>query len=303
MRVTDGLLFHGSGLVPFRELVRHVEGVAGTVPMRWVVEPRFGYASAKTAIVARGTIAVASSRADAVAIRSFDAGEPEIDGSDGLRAIRGRRGSNVDARRVRRSRRAARLPRTGRDPDPARGDARRLAALGRGADVRRALPGRRAPERARAQAPGLRAVRGDRRRRDHLAPGGDRRRSELGLPVLVDPRRGVHDRGVPRAGISDRGEGLLLVVDERVPDHGASAPGPVSPRRRSSRARAHPPAATATRTRDRSAPATPRSTRRSSTSTARCSSAHGSTRTRATRSIATWPPGSRRSPTSSARSG
>jgi GH15 family glucan-1,4-alpha-glucosidase len=81
VRVTDGLLFHGSGLVPFRELVRHVEGVSGTVPMRWLVEPRFGYASAKTTVVARGHIAVASSRADAVAIRSFGAGEPEVDGA------------------------------------------------------------------------------------------------------------------------------------------------------------------------------------------------------------------------------
>ena len=51
VRVTDGLLFHGSGLAPLRELVRRVEGVAGTVPMRWVVEPRFGYGSARPTIV------------------------------------------------------------------------------------------------------------------------------------------------------------------------------------------------------------------------------------------------------------
>ena len=81
VRVTDGLLFHGSGLAPLRELVRRVEGVAGTVPMRWVLEPRFGYGSARTAIVAEGSIAVATSRADAIALRSFDAGEPTIDGS------------------------------------------------------------------------------------------------------------------------------------------------------------------------------------------------------------------------------
>jgi GH15 family glucan-1,4-alpha-glucosidase len=81
VRVTDGLLFHGSGLAPLRELVRRVEGVTGTVPMRWVVEPRFGYGSARTAIVAEGSIAVATSRAEAIALRSFDAGEPAIDGS------------------------------------------------------------------------------------------------------------------------------------------------------------------------------------------------------------------------------
>jgi GH15 family glucan-1,4-alpha-glucosidase len=86
VRVTDGLLFHGSGLVPLRELARRVEGVAGTVPMRWVVEPRFGWASAPIAIVAEGGIAVVTSGADAVAILSFDAGDPTID----RRAISGR---------------------------------------------------------------------------------------------------------------------------------------------------------------------------------------------------------------------
>ena len=54
---------------------------------------------------------------------------------------------------------------------------------------------------------------------------------------------------------------------------------------------------------DPSVRATEPSARRSSTSTGRCSSAHGSTRARATRWIATWPSGSRRSPISSARSG
>ena len=78
VRVTDGLLFSGTGLAPLRELVRLVEGDAGTVPMRWVIEPRFGYASAKTTIVARDHAVVATARADAVAIRSFDAGDPEI---------------------------------------------------------------------------------------------------------------------------------------------------------------------------------------------------------------------------------
>ena len=82
VRVTDGLLFHGSGLAPLRELVRRVEGVAGTVPMRWVVEPRFGYGSASDRD-RRRTAASPSRRrgADAIALRSFDAGEPAIEGS------------------------------------------------------------------------------------------------------------------------------------------------------------------------------------------------------------------------------
>jgi GH15 family glucan-1,4-alpha-glucosidase len=79
VRVTDGMLFHGPGLAPIRELVRHVEGVAGTTPMRWSVEPRFGYGGAPTSFAARDGVVVASARADAVAIRSFEAGRPAIE--------------------------------------------------------------------------------------------------------------------------------------------------------------------------------------------------------------------------------
>jgi GH15 family glucan-1,4-alpha-glucosidase len=77
-RVTDGLLFHGPGLTPLRELVRVIEGVAGSTPFRWSVEPRFGYGAATTTIARRGGIAIASAGADAIAIRSFDAGAPDV---------------------------------------------------------------------------------------------------------------------------------------------------------------------------------------------------------------------------------
>jgi GH15 family glucan-1,4-alpha-glucosidase len=79
VRVVDGLLFHGRGLAPLRELVRSIEGVEGSVPFGWSVEPRFGYASVPTTIRARDGFAVASAGPSAVAIRSFDAGEPTID--------------------------------------------------------------------------------------------------------------------------------------------------------------------------------------------------------------------------------
>ena len=79
VRVVDGLLFAGRGLAPLRELVRFVEGVSGSVPIRWSVEPRFGYASKPTRIRARDGFAGASAGADAVAIRCFDAGDPTID--------------------------------------------------------------------------------------------------------------------------------------------------------------------------------------------------------------------------------
>jgi GH15 family glucan-1,4-alpha-glucosidase len=79
VRVIDALLFHGRHLAPLRELVRHVEGVSGTVAMRWVVQPRFGYGSARTSIGVQRGVPVAASGADAVAVVPFDAGEPTIE--------------------------------------------------------------------------------------------------------------------------------------------------------------------------------------------------------------------------------
>jgi GH15 family glucan-1,4-alpha-glucosidase len=78
VRVTDALLFAGAGLGPHRELVRVIEGLSGTTPIRWSVEPRFGYGARRTSIAGRHGVAIASARADAIAIRSFDAGELEV---------------------------------------------------------------------------------------------------------------------------------------------------------------------------------------------------------------------------------
>jgi GH15 family glucan-1,4-alpha-glucosidase len=78
VRVTDALLLRGPGLVPLRELVRRVEGLTGTTPMRWSVEPRFGYAASPVSIASRDGVAVAASGADAIAVHPSGAGEPEI---------------------------------------------------------------------------------------------------------------------------------------------------------------------------------------------------------------------------------
>jgi GH15 family glucan-1,4-alpha-glucosidase len=76
VRVTDAMTLPGLGLAPIRELARRIEGLAGRVPMRWRVEPRFGYASAATRFASRGAMAVALSGGDAVAICAWDAGRP-----------------------------------------------------------------------------------------------------------------------------------------------------------------------------------------------------------------------------------
>lgn len=85
-RVTDAMTLPDGGLVPYRELARRVEGLTGRVALRWRVEPRFGYGVWPTRLGRRAGIPVATAQADAVALRSWNAGEPQCDG----RAIHGR---------------------------------------------------------------------------------------------------------------------------------------------------------------------------------------------------------------------
>jgi GH15 family glucan-1,4-alpha-glucosidase len=75
VRVTDAMTLPTTGLSPYRELVRRIVGLAGEVPVRWYVEPRFGYASAATRINRRAGIPIATAGRDAIAVCSFGAGE------------------------------------------------------------------------------------------------------------------------------------------------------------------------------------------------------------------------------------
>ena len=80
VRVTDALTLPDEGLTPYRELQRKIEGLAGRVPLRWRVEPRFGYGGWPLRLGRRNGIAIASSASEAVAVCAFDAGEPEVVG-------------------------------------------------------------------------------------------------------------------------------------------------------------------------------------------------------------------------------
>jgi GH15 family glucan-1,4-alpha-glucosidase len=79
VRVTDAMTLPQGGLTPYRELARRIDGVAGEVPMRWALEPRFAYGSKPQPFRRHGGIPVAAHGPDALAILTWDAGRVEID--------------------------------------------------------------------------------------------------------------------------------------------------------------------------------------------------------------------------------
>jgi GH15 family glucan-1,4-alpha-glucosidase len=78
VRVTDALtLPDTASLAPGRELIRRIEGLAGRVPMRWSVQPRFGYGARTPHLARRAGVPVATCGAEAVAVCAWDAGQPQ----------------------------------------------------------------------------------------------------------------------------------------------------------------------------------------------------------------------------------
>jgi GH15 family glucan-1,4-alpha-glucosidase len=85
VRVTDALVLPGSGLEPGRELMRRVEGLAGTVPLRWEVEPRFVYGADCGQAGRRNGVPVVQAGADALGVSTWGAGAADV-GADRVRA-------------------------------------------------------------------------------------------------------------------------------------------------------------------------------------------------------------------------
>jgi GH15 family glucan-1,4-alpha-glucosidase len=78
VRVTDAMtLTDIKRISPMRELVRKVEALSGTVPLRWSLEPRFGYGRADTRIERRRGRWLAHAGADALVLGLCDAGAGE----------------------------------------------------------------------------------------------------------------------------------------------------------------------------------------------------------------------------------
>jgi len=75
-RVTDAMtLTDAKRISPLRELVRKVESISGSLPLRWSFEPRFDYARSQTTIDRRVGRWFAHSRSGAIVLGLFDAGD------------------------------------------------------------------------------------------------------------------------------------------------------------------------------------------------------------------------------------
>jgi GH15 family glucan-1,4-alpha-glucosidase len=79
VRVTDGLTLADTGLEPMRELARSIEGLSGRVAMRWRFAPRFEYGASPPTCGWRAGVPVASCGSTAIAVPSWDAGQPQWD--------------------------------------------------------------------------------------------------------------------------------------------------------------------------------------------------------------------------------
>jgi GH15 family glucan-1,4-alpha-glucosidase len=78
VRVTDAVTIDDALAAPWRELVRHVEGVAGQVPMRWHLEPRFDYGRETASFHTRAGALVARHGKLQLALAHWEAGEPDV---------------------------------------------------------------------------------------------------------------------------------------------------------------------------------------------------------------------------------
>jgi GH15 family glucan-1,4-alpha-glucosidase len=105
VRVVDAMTLPDRRLEAMREIVRSVEGLSGTVPMRWRFAPRFHYGAGAPRCEWRGGIPVATSGGEAVAVMSWEAGTPawadhavhaEFEIRDGARAMLALTGASAE---------------------------------------------------------------------------------------------------------------------------------------------------------------------------------------------------------------
>ena len=117
------------------------------------------------------------------------------------------------------------------------GHVRVLGRVARPLHVRRPLLRRRLPLADGAEGDDVRPDGRHRRRADDLAPGADRRRPELGLPVLLAPRRQLRALRARRQRLRRGGRRLAGLAPARRRRRPGGHPDHVRPRRRAATAR------------------------------------------------------------------
>jgi GH15 family glucan-1,4-alpha-glucosidase len=76
VRVTDAMtLTDDKRMSPLRELCRKIDGLSGSVPLAWALEPRFGFGRSQTRIDRRAGRWVAEAGAECVALGTWGAGD------------------------------------------------------------------------------------------------------------------------------------------------------------------------------------------------------------------------------------
>src|SRR5437763_2877380 len=82
VKVIEAFLMDGGALLPWTELVRKVEGVDGEVELEWRLEARPRWGTEETHAKINENVAFVEWDHDAIAVLSYDAGKPKIDGPD-----------------------------------------------------------------------------------------------------------------------------------------------------------------------------------------------------------------------------
>ena len=80
VRVTDALTLQDGGLLPWTEVARRVEGLTGSVRLRWRVEPRFGFGAERTVVERRDGVPVARGQRARLALLVWDVGDLAVGG-------------------------------------------------------------------------------------------------------------------------------------------------------------------------------------------------------------------------------
>ncbi len=77
VRVTDALALPGAPTLPWTELTRRIEGLSGSVSLRWRVSPRFEWTERGTVNAGDGTPVIIYGK-HSIAVQTWDAGEAQI---------------------------------------------------------------------------------------------------------------------------------------------------------------------------------------------------------------------------------